>query len=204
MKKLLVASNNQHKIKEIKEILKDIPVEIQSLKDAGTDVDVEETGSTFMENAYIKAKAIYDMLENKEDYLVMSDDSGLAVDVLHGAPGVYSARFAGEHGDTKKNNEKLLSMLQGVEFEKRTARFVCAIVLIYGQDQALKVVGEVEGYITDKEYGKDGFGYDPLFYTKEFNKTFAELTPEEKNSISHRGRALEQLKTGIEKLLSRS
>ncbi|NLM36378.1 MAG: XTP/dITP diphosphatase [Clostridiales bacterium] len=204
MKKLLVASNNQHKIKEIKEILKDVPVEILSLKEAGIDIDVEETGSTFMENAYIKAKAIYDILHNKEDYLVMSDDSGLEVDALNGAPGVYSARFAGEHGNSKKNNEKLLSMLEGVEFEKRTARFVCAIVLVYGQNKALKVVGEVEGYITDKEYGYDGFGYDPLFYTKEFNKTFAELTPEEKNSISHRGRALEQLKKGIKDLLSKS
>lgn len=201
MKKLLVASNNQHKIREIKEILKDIPVEILSLKEAGIDIDVEETGNTFMENAYIKAKAIYDLLDNKEDYLVMSDDSGLAVDALDGAPGVYSARFAGEHGNSKKNNEKLLSMLEGIEFENRTARFVCAIVLIYGNEQALKVVGEVEGYITDKEYGEDGFGYDPIFYTKEFNKTFAELTSEEKNSISHRGRALEQLKNGLEKLL---
>ncbi|NLZ47962.1 MAG: XTP/dITP diphosphatase [Clostridiales bacterium] len=201
MKKLLVASNNQHKIKEIKEILRDIPVEILGLKEAGIDIDVEENGNTFMENAYIKAKAIYDLLDNKEDYLVMSDDSGLAVDALNGAPGVYSARFAGEHGNSKKNNEKLLSMLEGIEFEKRTARFICAIVLLYGGEQALKVVGEVEGYITDKEYGKDGFGYDPLFYTKEFNKTFAELTAEEKNSISHRGRALEQLKKGLEKLL---
>lgn len=201
MKKLLVASNNQHKIREIKEILKDIPVEILSLKEAGIDIDVEETGNTFMENAYIKAKAIYDLLDNKEDYLVMSDDSGLAVDALDGAPGVYSARFAGEHGNSKKNNEKLLFMLEGIEFENRTARFVCAIVLIYGNEQALKVVGEVEGYITDKEYGEDGFGYDPIFYTKEFNKTFAELTSEEKNSISHRGRALEQLKNGLEKLL---
>ena len=113
----------------------------------------------------------------------------------------YSARFAGDHGNSKKNNEKLLASLEGVEFEKRTARFVCAIALIYGQGQVLKFVGEVEGYITDKEYGKDGFGYDPVFFTKEFNKTFAEISSEEKNSISHRGRALEQLKKGIEELL---
>lgn len=201
MKKLLVASNNQHKIKEIKEILKDRPVEVVSLKESGIDIDVEETGTSFMENAYIKAKAIYDLLDNKEGYLVMSDDSGLEVDALDGAPGIYSARFAGDHGNSKKNNEKLLASLEGVEFEKRTARFVCAIALIYGQGQVLKFVGEVEGYITDKEYGKDGFGYDPVFFTKEFNKTFAEISPEEKNSISHRGRALEQLKKGIEELL---
>lgn len=201
MKKLLVASNNQHKIKEIKEILKDRPVEVVSLKESGIDIDVEETGTSFMENAYIKAKAIYDLLDNKEGYLVMSDDSGLEVDALDGAPGIYSARFAGDHGNSKKNNEKLLASLEGVEFEKRTARFVCAIALIYGQGQVLKFVGEVEGYITDKEYGKDGFGYDPVFFTKEFNKTFAEISSEEKNSISHRGRALEQLKKGIEELL---
>ena len=175
MKKLLVASNNQHKIKEIKEILKDRPVEVVSLKESGIDIDVEETGTSFMENAYIKAKAIYDLLDNKEDYLVMSDDSGLEVDALDGAPGIYSARFAGDHGNSKKNNEKLLASLEGVEFEKRTARFVCAIALIYGQGQVLKFVGEVEGYITDKEYGKDGFGSDPVFSQRNLIKPLQKL-----------------------------
>jgi non-canonical purine NTP pyrophosphatase, rdgB/HAM1 family len=194
MKKLLVASNNEHKIREIKEILQDIPVEVIGLKEANIDVDVEENGTTFMENAYIKAKVIFDMLENKGDYIVMSDDSGLAVDVLDGAPGVYSARYAGEHGNSKKNNDKLLSALKDVPPEDRKGRFVCAIVLIYGQGEKIEVQGEVEGYIADKECGKDGFGYDPLFYVKEINKTFAEMTAEEKNQISHRGKALQIIK----------
>ncbi|MDP4090462.1 MAG: XTP/dITP diphosphatase [Bacillota bacterium] len=197
MKRLLVASNNKHKIEEIKHILEDINIEVIGLKEAGIDTDVEETGTTFMENAYIKAKAIYDMLEAKQDYLVLSDDSGLSVDVLDGAPGVYSARFAGEHGNDKKNNEKLLSLLKELPFQARKARFMCAIVLIGREEKVLKVQGEVEGYIADKEYGRDGFGYDPLFYVEEYGKTFAELTRSEKNSISHRGRALEKVKERI-------
>lgn len=201
MKKLLVASNNDHKIQEIKEILKDINIEVVGLREAGIDVDVEENGTTFMDNAYIKAKAIYDLLDNKEDYIVMSDDSGLEVDVLKGAPGVYSARYAGEHGNSKKNNDKLLSELQGVPFEERKGRFVCAVVLIASEDKVAKVQGEVEGFITDKEYGKVGFGYDPVFYVKDFDKTFAEMSSEEKNSISHRGRALEKLKKEIVTLI---
>ncbi|WP_139905492.1 XTP/dITP diphosphatase [Clostridium thermarum] len=197
MKKLLVASNNEHKIGEFKEILKHIGIEVVGLKDAGIEVEVEENGTTFMENAYIKAKAIYDMLTNKEDYMVISDDSGLAVDILKGAPGVYSARYAGHHGNSKKNNEKLLAELQGVPFEERKARFICALVLIVNDEKVLKVQGEVEGFITDKEYGKDGFGYDPLFYVKEYGKTFAEVSREEKNVISHRGRALQKLKAEL-------
>lgn len=201
MKKLLVASNNEHKLREIKEILQDIQVEVVGLKEANIDVDVDETGTTFMENAYIKAKAIYDLLDNKEDYIVMSDDSGLAVDILDGAPGVYSARYAGEHGNSQKNNEKLLSVLKDTPFENRKARFICAIVLVYGKEEKIEVQGEVEGYITDKEHGKDGFGYDPLFYVKEFNKTFAEMSAEEKNLISHRGRALETIKEQLSHLV---
>jgi XTP/dITP diphosphohydrolase len=197
LKKLLVASNNEHKIGEFKDILKDIGIEVVGLKDSGIDVDVEENGTTFMENAYIKAKAIYDILTNKEEYMVISDDSGLAVDILNGAPGVYSARYAGEHGNSKKNNDKLLSELQGVPSEARKARFVCALVLIVNDEKVIKVQGEVEGFIADKEYGKVGFGYDPLFYVKEYNKTFAEVSSEEKNAISHRGRALQKLKAEL-------
>lgn len=197
MKKLLVASNNAHKIGEIKHILEDVEVEIIGLKEAGIDVDVEENGTSFIENAYIKAKTIYDMLQDKEEYLVMSDDSGLSVDALDGAPGIYSARFAGEHGNDKKNNEKLLTLLKEIPFEQRKARFICAIALIADSEKVLKVQGEVEGYITDKEHGKDGFGYDPLFYVKEYDKTFAEISGDEKNAISHRGRALKKLKDQI-------
>lgn len=193
MKKIIVASNNEHKIQEIKEILSGLPFEIVSLQEAGIDIDVEETGKTFMENALIKASKIYDIIQYKDEYMVLADDSGLEVDALGGAPGVYSARFAGEHGNTKKNNDKLLDLLKGKEYSERRARFVCAIVLIMDKSNIIKVQGECEGYISDSEKGCVGFGYDPLFYVPEFNKTFAEMTSEEKNHISHRGRALEKL-----------
>jgi XTP/dITP diphosphohydrolase len=193
MKKIVVASNNEHKIEEIKEILAELDVEIISLKEAGINIDVEETGKTFMENALIKAAEIYDVIENKEEYMVLSDDSGLEVDALGGAPGVYSARFAGEHGNSRKNNDKLLDLLKGKSYSERTARFICAIVLIVDKDNVIKVQGESEGYIGEFEKGPAGFGYDPLFYVPEFSKTFAEMSSEEKNSISHRGRALEKL-----------
>jgi XTP/dITP diphosphohydrolase len=201
MIKVVVASNNEHKIKEIKEILNGFPMEVISQREAGVDIEVEENGTTFMENAYKKAKEIYDILKNKEEYAVLADDSGLMVDALGGAPGVYSARFAGEHGNSRKNNEKLLSLLKGIPFAERKGRFVCAMVLIIGEDKVLKAQGEVEGYITDSEKGQDGFGYDPLFYVPEFNKTFSEVCPEDKNSVSHRGRALEKLVKQINKVL---
>lgn len=196
MKNILVASNNKHKIDEIRTILKDLNIQVFSLKDLGIDIDVEENGDTFIENAYIKAKSIYDFLK-KKDYFVLSDDSGLSVDALDGAPGIYSARFAGEHGNDKKNNIKLLEMLERTYGENRRARFICAMVLITGEDSCIEVEGEVEGFITNELSGKSGFGYDPLFYTKVFNKTFGELKEEEKNSISHRCNALKKLKEEI-------
>ena len=197
MKKLIVASNNEHKIKEIREILKDFKIEILSLKDVGIDIDIEENGTTFMENASIKANTIFNMID---DCMVMADDTGLMVDALDGAPGVYSARFAGEHANFKKNNEKLLKLLENVPFEKRTAKFVCAIVLIVDKNTVIKVEGESKGYITDKYVGDSGFGYDPLFYVSEFDKTFAQMTSEQKNSISHRGNALKKLVEEMNKL----
>lgn len=187
MKKLIVASNNEHKILEIKEILKNFHIDVVSLKEAGIDVDVEENGTTFMENAHIKAEAIHKMIG---DSMVMADDSGLVVDALNGEPGVYSARYCGEHGNDKKNNEKLLEKLKNVDKDKRNAKFVCAIEVIGVNGKVINAQGEVEGVIVEEERGKDGFGYDPLFYVEEFKKTFAEMTSEEKNSISHRGRAL--------------
>lgn len=200
MKKLIVASNNEHKIIEIKQILADFPFEVISLKEANIDVDVEEIGTTFEENAYIKANEIFKLTK---DCLVLSDDSGLMVDALDGAPGVYSARFAGEHGNSKKNNEKLLSMLQGKSLEERKARFVCALVLIIDKDKIISVRGEVEGRIAEAESGKDGFGYDPLFYVPEQHMTFAEMSGELKNSMSHRGRALEKLQVELSKAYSK-
>jgi XTP/dITP diphosphohydrolase len=192
MKTIVLASNNEHKIQEIKDILKELPFKVISMKEAGIYTEVEETGTTFIENAYIKASEIYKLINNK-NYLVMSDDSGIEVDALNGAPGVYSARYAGEHGNSDKNNEKLLKELKGKKQEERTARFVCAIVLVGLGEEAIKVQGTVDGYVTEEIRGKDGFGYDPLFFVPQYNRTFAEVSKEEKNKISHRSRALEML-----------
>ncbi|AWZ47845.1 XTP/dITP diphosphatase [Hathewaya limosa] len=197
MKKLILATNNQNKVKEIKTILRDFKFEVRSLKEEGIDVDVEETGNTFMENAYIKAKAIHDMVK---DAYVLADDSGLMVDYLNGEPGVYSARYAGEHDD-KKNKDKLLKKLEGVPKEQRIAKFVCAMTLILNDEEVIKVQGEVEGYILKEEHGNSGFGYDPLFYVERFKKSFAEVTSEEKNSISHRGIALKKLERELKSRL---
>jgi XTP/dITP diphosphohydrolase len=196
MKKLIIASNNAHKVKEIKAILEEFPIEVISLREAGIDIDVVEDGSTFMENALKKAREIFAI---GKDAMVLSDDSGLMVDALNGAPGVFSARFAGEHGNDKKNNEKLLKLLERKPMEERKAHFVSAIVLILNEDKIIKVQGEVEGFIKEAPSGNSGFGYDPLFYYPKYNKTFGELTEEEKNSISHRARALEKLKVELKR-----
>lgn len=198
MKKLIVASNNDHKIKEIKEILSQFPFEVLSLKEANINIDVEETGSTFMENADIKAKEIFKIADGN---MVLADDSGLSVEALNGAPGVFSARFAGEHGNNKANNDKLLYLLEGIKEDQRKAKFLCAMVLIVNEDEIVKVQGEVEGIITAEFRGEEGFGYDPLFFVPEYKKTFAQMSSEEKNAISHRGRALDKLKSELEKLI---
>lgn len=198
MRKLIVASNNSNKIREIKEILKGIPVEILSLKEAGIDIDIEETGSTFLENAYLKAKGISEMAQGA---MVLADDSGLAVESLGGAPGIYSARFAGEHGNNKKNNEKLLQLLEGKSRQERRASFVCAMVLIAEDGKEVDVEGRIDGIISEKEKGTNGFGYDPVFYLEEYGKTFAEMDSETKNKISHRAKALEKLQLEMQKLV---
>lgn len=198
MKKLIVASNNDHKIKEIKEMLSQFPFEVLSLKEANINIDVEETGITFMENADIKANEIFKIANGD---MVLADDSGLSVEALNGAPGVFSARFAGEHGDNKANNEKLLHLLEGIRDEDRKAKFVCAMVLIINEDEVVKVQGESEGIITAEFRGAEGFGYDPLFFVPEYKKTFAQMSSEEKNAISHRGRALDKLKSELERLI---
>jgi len=198
MKKLIVASNNDHKIKEIKEMLSQFPFEVLSLREANINIDVEETGSTFMDNAEIKAREIFKIVKTD---MVLADDSGLSVDSLNGDPGVFSARFAGEHGDTKANNEKLLYLLDGTSEIQRKAKFICAMVLIVNENEIIKVQGEVEGTITAEFRGEEGFGYDPLFFVKEFNKTFAQMSSQQKNSISHRGRALDKLKNELKNLI---
>lgn len=198
MKKLVVASNNEDKIREIRQILSKYDINVVSLKDEKIDIDVEEDGTTFMENAYKKAHTIYNLFQ---DNMVLADDSGLMVDCLNGAPGVYSARFAGEHGNSKKNNEKLLKLLSQKKEGKKTAKFVCATVLVVNKDKVIKVQGEVHGEIISEERGKNGFGYDPLFYIPEYEMTFAEMNSDLKNSISHRANALKKLEVEIEKIV---
>ncbi|WP_213818922.1 XTP/dITP diphosphatase [Garciella nitratireducens] len=189
-KDLIIASSNQHKIDEMKAILSSLEFQIESMKEAGVDIEIEETGKTFEENALIKARAIADLTGK----IVLADDSGLEVDALDNAPGVYSARYAGEHGNDRANNEKLLEELKDVPFENRKARFCCAIAMVFPEQREIVVRGECEGRIATKYMGNNGFGYDPLFIIPELGKTFAQLKQKEKNQISHRARALEKLK----------
>lgn len=185
---LIVASNNKNKIKEIKEIFKEISTNILSLKDINFNKEIEETGTTFEENSLIKAKAIYNLYHKA----VIADDSGLMVDSLGGAPGVYSHRYAGIEEDDYANNLKLINNLKGVT--DRKARFVCVITYINSLGEVVQTRGEVEGEIIDEARGNNGFGYDPYFYIKSLDKTMAELSLEEKNEISHRSKALAKLK----------
>lgn len=188
--KVLVASNNKGKLKEFNKILGELGIECISMNDAGIDIDVEETGTTFLENAKIKAEAIYKIAKIP----TVSDDSGLCVDALGDEPGVYSARYAGEHGNDEKNNEKLLANLKNIPLEKRTARFMSVVYLVLDDNTAISAQGTAEGFIIDEPKGENGFGYDPIFFSPTLGKTFAQASVEEKNAISHRGSALRELK----------
>lgn len=188
--KLIIASNNAHKVSEIKAILGCFYDEILSLREAGIDIDVVEDADTFEGNALKKAREVFAVADADA---VLSDDSGLMVDALGGAPGVYSARYAGEGHDDAANNAKLLNALKDVPGEKRTARFRTSVALIRRGMPAVTADGSVEGVILRSPQGENGFGYDPLFYYEPLKKSFAQLTPEEKNSVSHRRRALESL-----------
>lgn len=195
--KIIIASNNAHKIEEIKDILKDFGFDLVSLREAGVNVDVEEDGKTFEENAYKKASEIARITGE----ISLADDSGLEVDALGGAPGIYSARFAGEHGNDRRNNQKLLELMKEVPRAERSARFVSVISMVTPEGEEIAARGNVEGTIGYEEKGANGFGYDPLFIVPELSKTYAELTSEEKNSISHRSRALKLLKEKLGKIL---
>lgn len=193
--KLIIASNNAHKVREIKEILGDYFSDILSLKEAGISIDVEEDGQTFEQNALKKAQEV---LAVSGADAALSDDSGLMVDALGGAPGVYSARFAGEGHDDAANNKKLIEMLQTVNDAERTARFVSAVALVRKGKEAIVCRGTVEGKMLREPRGDNGFGYDPLFYYEPAGLTFAQMDAESKNAVSHRKRALDKLKAALE------
>lgn len=197
MKKVIFATGNAGKMREIREIFKDLPVEVLSMKEAGIFVDIVEDGSTFEENALIKAKAI----AKETDAIVMADDSGLEVDALNKEPGVYSARYMGEDTSYTIKNQSIIDRLEGIPVEKRTARFVCAIACVFPDGSSKVVRSTIEGYIGYEEKGENGFGYDPIFMVPEYNCTSAELSMEEKNKISHRGKALRLIKEDVKKAL---
>lgn len=187
---MIAASSNAHKIKEIQSIMSKFGVKVVSRKEAGVpEFEIEEDGETFEENSLKKAEAIM----KATGKLTVADDSGLMVDYLGGAPGVYSARFAGEECDDAKNNEKLLKHLEGLPAEDRKAKFVSVITLMFPDGNTIVARGECPGRIIETPTGENGFGYDPLFVPDGLSKTFAQLSDKEKNSISHRARALEKL-----------
>lgn len=194
-KRIVFATGNAGKIKEIQMILADLKVEVVSMKEAGIKVDIEENGSTYEENALLKARAVAAFTDD----IVMADDSGLEIDYLNREPGIYSARYLGEDTPYSVKNESLIERLSGVPDEDRSARFVCAIAAVMPDGRELTTRAAIEGRIGYEEKGSNGFGYDPIFYVPEFGRTTAELTEEEKNRVSHRGKALELMKEELRK-----
>lgn len=197
MKKIVFATGNEGKMREIRDILADLNTEVLSMKQAGIDIRIEENGSTFEENAVIKAKAVAGYCGE----VVLADDSGLEIDYLNKEPGIYSARYMGEDTPYSVKNMHLIERLKGVPDEKRTARFVCAIAAVFPDGEVVTATGVIEGRIDYKEKGSNGFGYDPIFFIPELLKTAAELSDSEKNKISHRGKALDKMKEELRKRL---
>lgn len=195
--KFVLSSQNVKKLEEMKRILEPMGIELSTASEMGFCDDVEETGTTFSENAFIKAKAACDAL----NIPAIADDSGLCVDYLDGAPGIYSARFAGEGHDDEQNNDKLLTLLSGVPHEKRSAKYVSAISVVFPDGRNFSVVGECHGYIGTERKGTAGFGYDPLFIVGEGSRTFGEYSAEEKDAVSHRGNSLRKLQKELPKYL---
>lgn len=189
-KRMIFATTNEGKMKEIRMIMSDLDIEILSLKDMGIKADIEENGETFEENAIIKAKAISQMTGE----MVLADDSGLEVDYMDKAPGVYSARYLGEDTPYSVKNQTIINNLKDAAWEERTARFVCAIAAAFPDGRVITTEATIEGYIGYEEKGTNGFGYDPLMYVPDYNMTTGEMEPEMKNKISHRGKALEMMK----------
>ena len=195
-RKIIFATGNENKMKEIRMILADLGMPILSMKEAGISVDVVEDGTTFEENALIKATEIAKEVEN---CIVLADDSGLEIDYLNKEPGIYSARYAGENTSYDIKNNLLLERLAGVPDEKRTARFVCAVAAAFPDGSTEVVRGTIEGRIGYEIAGENGFGYDPIFYVPEYGCTTAEMDPETKNELSHRGNALRAMRLIMEK-----
>ncbi len=193
--KIIFATGNEGKMKEVRMILKDLGLPVLSMKEAGVQADIVEDGTTFEENAKIKAVAV----QKLTGALVLADDSGLEIDYLNKEPGIYSARYMGEDTSYSVKNANLISRLAGVPDEQRTARFVCAIAAAFPDGEVLTTRGTIEGIIGYEERGENGFGYDPIFYLPEYKKSTAELSPEEKNALSHRGRALRQMEEELRK-----
>ncbi|MGN0156869.1 MAG: XTP/dITP diphosphatase [Lachnospiraceae bacterium] len=203
MNRIVFATGNQGKMREIREIMQDLGCEIISMKEAGILADIEENGTTFEENALIKAKSVASI--SKElgySDIVIADDSGLEIDALNKEPGIYSARYMGEDTPYSEKNANLISRLTGVPDEKRTARFVCAIAAVLPDGRTLTTRATIEGRIGYEEKGSNGFGYDPIFQVPEYGCSTAELTMEQKNRISHRGKALQRMKEELTKAFS--
>lgn len=198
-RRIIFATGNAGKMREIREILRDFGLEILSMKEAGLMTDIEENGSTYEENALIKACAV--AKKAMPDDIVLADDSGLEIDYLNKEPGIYSARYLGEDTPYSVKNQNLIERLSGVPDELRTARFVCAIAAVIPDGTEITTRAAIEGRIGYEEKGQNGFGYDPIFYVPEFGRTTAELTEEEKNAVSHRGKALRAMKEELKKVL---
>ena len=195
--RIIFATGNAGKMKEVRMILGELGIPVLSMKEAGIAADIVENGKSFEENAVIKAEAIRDLTADGD--IVLADDSGLEIDALNKEPGIYSARYLGEDTPYSIKNANLIQRLEGVPEEKRTARFVCAIAAVLPDGRELTTRATIEGRIGYEEKGTNGFGYDPIFYVPEFGKSTAELTEEEKNQVSHRGKALELMKEELKK-----
>ena len=195
--KIVFATGNAGKMREIRLIMEDLGMEILSMKEAGVDLDIQENGTTFGENAAIKAKAVWE----KTGGIVLADDSGLVIDHLNGEPGIYSARYMGEDTSYEIKNRELIRRMEGTSDQERSARFVCNIAAVLPDGRVIHTEETMEGQIAEEPAGMGGFGYDPTLYIPEFGKTSAELTMEEKNQISHRGKALEAMKVRLREFL---
>ncbi|MCR5145239.1 MAG: XTP/dITP diphosphatase [Lachnospiraceae bacterium] len=201
MTQIIFATGNEGKMREIREIYGDLGCEIRSMKEAGIDVDIVEDGKTFEDNAIIKASTVQKYcaaIDDLKDAIVLADDSGLEIDYLNKEPGVYSARYMGEDTSYDVKNANLINRLDGVEKKDRTARFVCAIAAVFPDGSNKVCRGTIEGYIGYEPMGENGFGYDPIFYVDEYGCSTAAISPEEKNKISHRGKALRMMKTYLQ------